>query len=538
MRIQFLGAAGTVTGSRTLVTCGDTRVLVDCGMFQGFKQNRLRNWDPLEVNEIDAVVLTHAHVDHSGWIPALVRNGYQGPVYCTKPTADLLSILLPDAGRIQEEDAEYANRKGHTKHAPALPIYTEQDAYEALKRIVPVELHAPYAIGGVEVEHRVAGHILGATSVVVRNGERVLQLSGDLGRPDDAVVPAPEPPAEADVLVLESTYGNRLHPDVDKLERLATIVTQTVERGGMVLIPSFAVGRAQGLLWGLHRLMEEGRIPRLPIVVDSPMATKATDAFVRNPDALRLTPGDLRAMTRNVQFVGSVEESRGVNSRTEPFVLIAASGMLTGGRVLHHLVQRAPTKKNTLLFVGFQAPGTRGGRIVAGERTVKMFGNKIKLRCDVEEIGGFSAHGDQQDLLAWVRSAPMRPGRIFLNHGEPEASDALRGLLKDEGYDVTVASEGVEWDLSEDRRTVLKPVPPKRAAKRPAAPEPQGLAGASLEFREDGDAVVDAIRAALRAMESGALPRIPVVAHGERLAARLEAALAPEELRHVQIERT
>jgi metallo-beta-lactamase family protein len=532
MRLQFLGATTTVTGSRTLVTTPRTRLLVDCGMFQGFKANRLRNRDPLDTGgPLDAVVLTHAHLDHSGWCPALVRQGYEGPIYCTSATVDLLRILWPDSGRIQEADAEYANRKGSTRHAPALPLYTEADALHALKQLVPVDFHQPLSLGDIRVTFRGAGHILGAASVELRTADQSVLFSGDLGRVDDAVVPAPEPPSAVDAIVMESTYGDRLHPPIDRLDRLSEVINTTVERDGMVLIPSFAVGRAQGLMWGLHQLMEAGRIPRLRIALDSPMATKATQAFLRHPGDLRLTPSELEAMTKGVQFVGGVEESKALNQRSEPFILIAASGMLTGGRVLHHLAIRAPIRRNTLLFVGFQAPGTRGGRIIAGEKTIKMFGRKIPIRCDVEEIGGFSAHADAEGLHAWLRSAPERPSHVFLNHGESHASDALRRRLKDDGYAVTVASEGIAFDigdLPEPVRTVATPVPhPDR--------EDAAFGGAALVFEEDTDAAAEGVRDALWAMKTGRLMRLPVVVRGT-LANKVRNLLTDDALERVIFE--
>lgn len=532
MKIQFLGAAGVVTGSRTLVTSGATRLLVDCGMFQGHKQNRLRNWEPLDVAPLDAVVLTHAHIDHSGWVPALIRQGYDGPVCCTPGTAALLSILWPDAGRIQEEDAAYQNKKGSSKHSPALPMFTEADALRALKNVVPVESHAPHTVAGIEITFRDAGHILGASSVVLHaDGQRLL-FSGDLGRPDDRVIPAPEPPPEVDVVVMESTYGNRVHPDVDQDTRLAEIINRTVQDEGMVLIPSFAVGRAQGLLWSLHLLMESGRIPRLPIVVDSPMATSATDAFLAHPEALRLEPAQLRAMTRNVQFVGSVEESRALNDRLEPFILIAASGMLTGGRVLHHLRERAPVKRNTLLFVGFQAPGTRGARLLEGEKTFKMFGSKVKVRCSVESITGFSAHADSDELVTWLSAAPTRPKRVFLNHGEPDAVDALRIRLGDLGYTVVVATEGVRWDLATDAGVRLA-----HHASGEAAPETSLLARASsLVFDTPDDATVRDVRFAIQGMRAGTLPVIPIVVRGHDLALRVREMFPAAQLTGVRFE--
>lgn len=527
MKLRFLGAAGGVTGSRSLVTSGTTRILVDCGMFQGFKENRLRNWDPLEVGALDAVVLTHAHIDHSGWVPALVRQGYAGPIYCTAATRSLLEILWPDAGRIQEEDARRANERGSSRHTPALPMYTEREALAALKRVVPVENGETLEIGELRIGFQGAGHILGAASVLVQSPTRSLLFSGDLGRPDDAVVPAPLPPPAVDAVVLESTYGDRFHPTLDRLQALEDVLNRTFERGGMVLVPTFAVGRAQGLLWALHTLMEAERVPRVPIVLDSPMAARATRAFLAHPDDLRLTPHQLHRMTERVEFPGTVEESRAVGGRREPFVLLAASGMLTGGRVLHHLAQRARTKRNTLLFVGFQAPGTRGGRIVAGERTIRVFGEKIPIRCEVEEIGGFSAHADAGQLHAWLSAAPQRP-RVFLNHGEPAACDALRLRLQDDGYDVTVAAEGVVWDLEAGVRQV-PPVAAGFTAPRPDSP----LQGASLVFG-DG-ATVGAVRAALDAIDAGLLPALPVVVRGEALGQAVRQALG-DQVRRVHFE--
>lgn len=532
MRLQFLGAAGVVTGSKTLVSTEKTRLLIDCGMFQGFKQNRMRNWDPLDVQPLDAVVLTHAHLDHSGWFPALIKQGYDGPTYCTPGTADLLGILWPDAGRIQEEDAEHANRSKSSSHEPAEPMYTEADAIAALKRIVSIPPNKSFQLGDIQATFRGAGHILGAASVELRSATSSVLFSGDLGRTDDLVVPAPEHPPAVDAIVMESTYGNRLHPDIDRLDRLAEVVNRTVDRGGMLLIPSFAVGRAQGLLWGLHCLMNEERIPRLPIVVDSPMATRATGAFLNHPEALRLNAAQLEAMTEHVEFVGGVEESKAVNGRQQPFILIAASGMLVGGRVLHHLIERGPVKKNTLVFVGFQAPGTRGGRIVQGERTVKIYGRKIKLHCEVEEIGGFSAHADAAGLHEWLSSAPERPKRVFLNHGEPDSADALRLRLKDDGYAVEIATEGVVWDLERDLREVVAPPP------HPAREETQVIGlfgGAALVFEENSEEAALGVRAALRHMQTGRLMRIPVVVRGT-LCQRVRKLLSDDELAQVRLE--
>lgn len=447
MNIRFMGAAGVVTGSRTLVTEGDTRLLVDCGLFQGFKHDRERNWEKLPVPPLDGVALTHAHLDHSGWVPALVKQGYHGPVYCTRATADLLRILWPDAGRLQEEEADWLNRHHATRHHPALPLFDEADARRALERLVPVDQDSPREIGALRVTWRRAGHILGAASLLIEGGGVRLLMSGDLGRPDDPVLAGPVPPPAADLLVMESTYGDRLHPTVPREEMLAEVLTRTVERGGVLLVPSFAVGRAQSLLWSFHHLMSEGRAPRVPVVVDSPMATSATEVLLQHPSAVRRTPHELEAMTENVQFVRSTEESKGLNKRKKPFVLVSASGMLTGGRVLHHLANRAGDPRNTVLLVGYQAAGTRGARLLQGERSLRMFGEKVDILCEVTEVGGFSAHADADELVAWLGAGP-RPGRVLLNHGEPQASDALRLRLKDLGYDAAVATERREWEVT------------------------------------------------------------------------------------------
>ena len=526
MRMRFLGAAEVVTGSKTLLRTDTTRVLIDCGLFQGFKHLRERNWEKLDVLPLDAVVLTHAHLDHSGYVPALVKSGYDGPVYCTEPTASLLNILLPDSGRIQEEDAERANRHHYTHHDPALPLYTEADAKKALTRLVPVPFDTDRTIGDLTIRFRSAGHILGAASVVVRSSDHTVLFSGDLGRDNDAVVPAPAPPCEADTVVMETTYGNRNHPEIDRDEALADVVNKTVHRKGMLLIPSFAVGRAQGLLWSFHCLKKRGRIPDIDIVVDSPMATQATVAFLAHPESLRLTPAQLKAMTEKVTFVSSPEASKALNHRKGPFILISASGMLTGGRVLHHLVQRAPVPANTILFVGFQAPGTRGAYLVQGADSVRVFGHDVDVACHIAEIGGFSAHADQSDLLRWITSGPRKPGRVFLNHGERDSSEAMRRLLRDRGYQVTVATERVEWQLGEDVRPL------------PTEPIPHAVVGATdllahasgLSFDNDAPASVDAIRGALELMREGKLRRMPIHVRGAALIRRLREELPPDDL--------
>lgn len=521
MHLQFLGAAGVVTGSRTLVTEGPTRVLVDCGLFQGFKESRQRNWDRLRAGALDAVLLTHAHLDHSGWVPALVKQGYRGPIHCTEATASLLRILWPDSGRIQEEDAHHHARHHTSQHDAPQPLYTEADALRALEQLRPVPFHTPLPIGVFEATWQRAGHILGAGSLSLRSPTHHVLFSGDIGRADDAVMPPPEPPPAVDTLVMESTYGDRDHPTVDRRERLAEVIRATVERRGMVLVPAFAVGRAQGLLHALHELTIEGRIPRLPIVVDSPMATAATAAVLQHPGDTRLSADTLAAMTEGVEFVSDVEASKALHRRTDPFVLLSASGMLTGGRVLHHLTRRAPVKENTLLFVGFQAPGTRGAHLVGGARTVKVYGADVEVNCHVEQIGGYSAHADRGGLLAWLRSASERPARVFLNHGDPPATDALRKALKAEGYTAHAATERYSWRLEGEEAVPSMP----EALRTDALDEGLLRFAQRLDFRGDTDDVVDAVCAAVERQKAGGLGAHLVV-HGVPLGARVRAALS------------
>lgn len=535
MRLRFLGAAEVVTGSKTLLRTDTTRILVDCGLFQGFKHLRERNWDRLDVLPLDAVVLTHAHLDHSGYVPALVKQGYDGPVYCTEATASLLHILWPDSGRIQEEDAERANRHGYSQHDPALPLYTEEDAAKALTRLKTVPRHEDLVIGDLTVRFRDAGHILGASSVWVRSADHSVLFSGDLGRPNDAVVTEPEPPCEADTIIMETTYGNRDHPDIDRDDALADVIRRTAERGGMLLVPSFAVGRAQGLLWSIHQLKKAGRIPDLDVVLDSPMATKATAAFLKHPDALRLSHEELLAMTEKVSFTASADASKALNDKRGPFILISASGMLTGGRVLHHLVKRAPVRENTLLFVGYQAGGTRGAGLVRGDREIRVFGTTVDVQCHVAEIGGFSAHADRSDLLRWIQAAPRKPARVFLNHGEHDSSEAMRRSLRDLGYNATVATERIEWQLGQD----ISPMPTE------PIPHPLGESKSvmamlthanGLTFSEDEPGSLDAIRGALALMARGELPRMPIVVRGAALARRVLDELPPDAVAQLRIE--
>lgn len=456
MKIQFLGASGTVTGSRCLLSHGETNVLLDCGLFQGFKNLRLKNRDPFPVDleKLDAVILTHAHIDHSGYVPLLVKNGYRGPIYTTPPTLDLCKIMLPDSGFLQEEEAKFANLHGFSKHHPALPLYTMSDAKESLKyfKTIPFGTSARVSkkgLGTMEFQFFPAGHLLGAASVIVKTEKGSILFSGDLGRKNDPMVRDPEIPDAADELVVESTYGNRKHPDRDPQEELREIITRTIQRHGIVLIPSFAVGRAQLILYHVHRLKEAGKLPRhLPVYLNSPMAAEANKAFAANLAELKISESELNSLWKSVRIVGTPEESRALNEKSEPAVIIAASGMATGGRVLHHLKVIAPEPKNTILFVGFQAGGTRGDLMVRGAEKIKIHGQYWPIKAELVNLETLSAHADADGILQWISSLKRKPKRVFVTHGEPEASDALRHRIEEElNLNALVPEHGQEFPL-------------------------------------------------------------------------------------------
>ncbi len=435
MRLAFYGATDTVTGSRYLLSGQHGgHLLVDCGMFQGLKQLRLRNWDrlPFDVSKIDAVLLTHAHIDHSGFLPRLIKEGFKGRVYCTHSTLALCELLLPDSGRLQEEQAEFENRHKLSKHAQALPLYTEDDARQALKHLDPVPFDETFSpLDGWSVRFRHAGHILGAASVRVSNEGRSVLFSGDLGRSDDLVMKPPEPPEEADVLVVESTYGDRLHPDGDALAQLADVINRTAARGGQVVIPSFAVGRAQTLLHCISQLKQARRIPDLPVYLNSPMAVDATRIYSHHAGEHRLSKQECSELGHVAKFAQTVEESMALNRLSWPSIIISASGMATGGRVLHHLKAYAPNPRCTILFTGHQAAGTRGATLVGGAKTVKIFGEYVPVRAEVANLDMLSAHADRDDLLDWMAAMPKPPSRVYITHGEPVAADALRLAIQD-----------------------------------------------------------------------------------------------------------
>ena len=428
-RLRFLGGTGTVTGSKYLLETHRRRILIDCGLFQGFKQLRLRNWSALPVSpaQIDAVVLTHAHIDHSGYLPLLAREGFAGPIYCSSATRDLCGILLPDSGYLQEEDARYANKRGFSKHKPALPLYTEDDARRCLPLLQPVPFGSRTDLGnGLTFELLPAGHILGAAMVMLRGSAGSILFSGDLGRPNDLVMPAPEGVPHSDYLVVESTYGDRLHAPDDPGETLAQIVGRTVARGGIVLVPAFAVGRTQGLLYLIHLLKSSGRIPNLPVFLNSPMAIDATRIYHEHRGEHRLSERECENMCRAARIVNTVEESKALNDLRMPAIVIAASGMATGGRVLHHLKAFAPDHRNTILFSGFQAGGTRGASMLGGARSIKIHGREVPVEAQVAVLDTLSAHADWRETLGWLDGFRSQPQATFITHGEPAAADALR----------------------------------------------------------------------------------------------------------------
>ena len=466
--LQFLGAAGTVTGSKHLINTGDLQVLIDCGLFQGKKEWRERNWQdiPIPAREIDAVILTHAHLDHCGWIPRLYKEGFQGKVYATPATIDLCGVVLPDSGHLQEEDADFANRHKSSRHSPALPLYTEQDAEQCLRDFVPIEFHQETQLSPMfKFQFVRAAHILGSAmasiTVQLQGGVRHFLFTGDIGRvrharvgpSDDAATPGkvvrsgPEEGAQVEMLVMESTYGNREHPHTDALPELARFIRDTVGRGGSIVIPAFAVERTQKLLFILKELMEKDQIPRVPVHADSPMAIKAVEIFLKHQEEFS---DETRTMIakygsplkwQGFYFDTTTDASKKINASPYPTIIVSSSGMATGGRVLHHLMQKLPDPRNLILFIGFQAPGTRGFLIKSGAPTVRMYGQEVPVRAQVAAIEQFSDHADTPELLEWLHTFKQAPAVTYLVHGEPSASSLLQAAItKELGWSVKVAN--------------------------------------------------------------------------------------------------
>ncbi len=483
--LTFLGAAGTVTGSKHLLEAAGGRILVDCGLFQGLKALRLRNWEalPLDPSTIDAVVLTHAHLDHCGYLPRLVAGGFRGRIFCTPATKELCGLVLPDSAHLQEEDARAANRGGYSKHSPALPLYTSNDAVRTLDQLQPIgyERPVPVLVRGtglrergtkeppsITVEFVNAGHLLGSAFARIRVDDRILLFGGDLGRYGRPVLPDPSPVAEADYLLLEATYGDRLHKKDDDGSRLAKIVTETADRGGKLIIPSFAIGRVEELLYWLKRLEDETRIPVLPVYVDSPMAIGALQFYSHRlneldsggvgdrrdatPNAVGKSPPGVRHAsvfaTTRMTIVGSPQQSADLVASRQPAIVISASGMATGGRVLRHLAATLPDARNTVLFVGYQAAGTRGRSLCDGAKSVKLLGSFVPVAARIERLDSMSAHADADEILRWLSGFSGPPRRTFLVHGEPPALDALAARIRSElGWPVQIAEHRQRVDL-------------------------------------------------------------------------------------------
>ena len=468
--LQFLGATGTVTGSRYLVEAGGRRVLVDCGLFQGYKNLRERNWAPfpVEPRSIDTVILTHAHLDHSGYLPRLVREGFRGEVLCTFGTRDLCGLLLPDSGHLLEEEARYAAHKGYSKHASPKPLYTQAEAEACIKRLRGIDFDRAVEVAqNFRLRFKRAGHILGAAQVRLEIEGLTLHFTGDLGRSDDVLMRPPAPLDPCDVLVCESTYGNRRHPTLSPEAELSAVVNRVLARGGTLIVPAFAVGRAQALLLHLARLRRNQAIPPVPIYLNSPMAIDATELYHRHHADHRVTREDCQAMYETAHFVRTAEESIALNGRRGPMIVISASGMATGGRVLHHLRAFAPDPRNAIVFAGYQAGGTRGAALIAGARSVRMFGEDVPVRAEVVAMQSFSAHADAEEILTWMRAVAVPPRMTFLTHGEPDASDALRARV----------SRELHWACKTPDyrdRVVLPPRPDDRASVDRHASEHRG----------------------------------------------------------------
>lgn len=436
LHIRFLGGASTVTGSKYCVESDGKRLLVDCGLFQGYKPLRLRNWNPLHQSPADfqAVILTHAHLDHSGYLPLLVKNGFTGRVHASTGTRDLCNILLPDSGHIQEEDAFFANKHGYSKHSPALPLYTQLDAKNSMRHFHAEKWGQWFEpIPGWKAQLNPAGHILGASTLLLEVAGRRMLFSGDLGRPDDSLMNPPSDPPNADTVLLESTYGDRIHPTDNLNEELGLVLTKVAARGGVAVVPVFAVGRAQAILHSIAELKAQGKIPHgLPIFLDSPMAIHTTALFDKHMGEHRLSDAQVKAMDHVATMVETPEQSKALVKRHGPMVILAASGMATGGRVLHHLANHVGDHRNMVVLTGFQSPGTRGATLASGSKTIRMHGKDLNVEAEVVQLSSASAHADANQLLAWLGKMPQPPSQVYVVHGEIQAADCLRQRIERE----------------------------------------------------------------------------------------------------------
>lgn len=442
MELQFLGAAKTVTGSKYLIKAGNKKILIDCGLFQGLKPLRLLNWQnlPIDPASIDCVILSHAHIDHSGYLPLLVKNGFRGKIYCTKATRDLCALLLPDCGYLQEEEAALANRLGYSKHHPAFPLYTANDAEFAMEFFHPVDCGKPIIIDEeISFSFHYAGHILGASIIHFHHFETSLLFSGDLGRPNDPIMRPPVAPLPSDVLIIESTYGNRSHEKTDPLDILEDIINRAVLHQGTIIIPAFAVGRAQLILDFIYQLKKAARIGNIPVYMDSPMAAAATKIFLNYTNEHRLSKQTSIEVCKTAHYTATVMDSKALDQMDQAKIIISASGMATGGRVLHHLKAYLPDKKNIVIFAGFQAAGTRGDRLVRGEKQIKIHGQMISVNAEIIQLNNLSAHCDAEEMMLWLKKLPKPPRKVFITHGEFESALALKTRIEKEyGWDCTI----------------------------------------------------------------------------------------------------
>lgn len=435
MQLTFLGAVHTVTGSKYLLTINSKNILIDCGLFQGHKELRLRNRQklPIDPSDIDAVIITHAHIDHTGYLPVLVKNGYKGKIYSSAGTKALCSVLLPDSGYLQEEEARFANTQGYSKHKPALPLYTEEDARKTLTHFEEVEFEVPHVLfDDCSFELYRAGHIIGASFIKVRNRDTSILFTGDIGRPHDPVMQPPTLIEEVDYLVMESTYGDRLHDTTNPLPQIGEIINQTIKRGGSIIVPAFAVGRAQSLLYYIYELKASGVIPNIPVYLDSPMATSATHILCKHMKDHRLTEDQCKNLCEAAKYINTPNESKQLDANKTPKVIISASGMLEGGRVLHHLKVFAPDPKSSILITGYQAAGTRGAKVVKGDREIKIHGEQVPIRAHVEVMSSGSAHADYREMLDWLKHFKSPPKKVFITHGEYNSALSFKGHIESE----------------------------------------------------------------------------------------------------------